>query len=165
MRKLLGRCLRQIELLLYRQKVKGALALHRRGEARRDGLALADVCNRLEIRWHARDIHPWDRDRDLPAYEREIAFVNQTLADTEAAIARLFERLPQVDIIEIGVLERTGESLIAEGVVRRSELMSARPGLLSTGMRLRELGMRYRFPATQRDDDDAVVTAGDLWAR
>src|SRR5262245_45815366 len=101
--KLLKRYLRKIESLRYRSKVNAALALHRRGEVRSDRLALETVCNRLEIRWRARDIHPWDRD--LPDHERQILFADQALADTEAAIVRLFERLPEVDVIELGVLE------------------------------------------------------------
>jgi hypothetical protein len=163
MLRLLKRCFCKVELLIYRNRVKDALALHRRGEVRRDGLKLDNVCNRLEIRWRARDVHPWDRD--LPTYERESVFAEQTLADTEAAIVRLFERLPHVDVIEINVLEPTSKNLIAEGTVHRSDLNSARRCLLSVGMRLRELGMQYCFAAPEGRDSNAIASAGELCTR
>jgi hypothetical protein len=150
----LKRYLRKAELLLYRRKVKDALALNRRGEVRSDGLMLENVHHRLEIRWRARDIHPWDRD--LPIYEQQTLFADQALADTEAAIVRLFDRLPQIDVIEIGVLEPTSETVIAEGTVHRSDLIAARPRLLSVGMRLRELGMQYHISAPERRYSDTI---------
>jgi hypothetical protein len=157
---LIKRCLHELELLFYRHKVTDALALHRRGEVRKDGLTIDDVCSRLEIRWRARDIHPWDRD--LPTYEREIVFAEQTLVDTEVAIVRLFERLPHVDVIEISVLEPMSETVIAEGTVCRSHLQADRPYLLSVGMRLRELGMRYRFAAPEKRDSEEMASAAEL---
>jgi hypothetical protein len=161
MRQLIKRYADKLEFLLYRQRVTGALALHRRGEARKDGLTLDEVCNRLEIRWRARDIHPWDRD--LPTYEREILFAEQTLVDTEAAIVRLFERLPHVDVIEISVLEPMSETVIADGTVYRSDLRAPnRPYLLSVGMRLRALGMQYRFAAPERRNSDVMASAAEL---
>jgi hypothetical protein len=39
-----------------------ALALHRRGEARSDGLSLVGFSMKLSVSWRARDIHPWDSD-------------------------------------------------------------------------------------------------------
>ncbi|HTT18720.1 MAG TPA: hypothetical protein VMG82_07240 [Candidatus Sulfotelmatobacter sp.] len=84
----LARHLRKLDLWHYRRNVRQALALFRRGEVRRDGLTADYVCNRLEIRWRARDIHPWDR---YPAQdEREALFAEQALTDTEAAVLRLF---------------------------------------------------------------------------
>src|SRR5262245_31641909 len=74
---LLRRSIRRLDLWRFRHEIKDALALHRRGEVRSDGLTLENVRNHLEIRWRARDIHPWDRDRDLSSYERETAFAQQ----------------------------------------------------------------------------------------
>jgi len=163
MLQLLRRCFQRVELLLHRHKINDALALHHRGEARSDGLMLDNVSNRLEIRWRAREIHPWDRG--LRSYERETMFAQQTLADTEAAIRRLFERLPHIDVMEVRVLEPTSETLIAEGTVHRSDLNAVRPALLSVGMRLREMGMRYRFAAPETDRADAIISAGEFCIR
>jgi hypothetical protein len=163
MSQILKRWLHKLQLLLYRHKVKDALALHRRGEARSDGLTLDNVSSRLEIRWRARDIHPWDHA--LSGYEREIVFADQALADTEAAIWRLFDKLPHVDVMEVSVLEPGSERLIAEGTVYRSALSAASPRLRSTGMRLRELGVRYRFASADRDDSEAMAPSGEFCTR
>jgi len=163
MLRLLRRCFERAELLLHRHKVNDALALHHRGEARNDGLVLDSVSSRLAISWRARDIHPWDRG--LPSYEREIMFAHQTLADTEAAIRRLFERLPHIDVMDVRVLETTSETMIAEGTIHRSDLKAARPALLSVGMRLREMGMRYRFVVPESDHLEAMVSTEELCVR
>ena len=160
---LLGRCTCMLSLLLYRRKIRQALSLHRRGEVRRDGLAADHVCSRLEIRWRARNIHPWDRHRTRE--ESEALFVEQALADTEAAVHRLFERLPHIDVIELSVLEPASEALIASGTVHRSALNATRPPLLSVGMRLRELGITYRFAARDRRVSGARDAAGELCVR
>jgi hypothetical protein len=154
---------RKLDLWRYHRCIKQALALHLRGEARRDGLTVDNVSSRLEIRWRARDIHPWDRD--LAKYEREVMFTEQALADTEAAVYRLFERLPQVDVIELSVLEPKSETQIATGTVHRSDLNAARPDLLSVGMRLREVGVTYRFAPPEKVDSTANIPMGDLCAR
>src|SRR3984957_20813897 len=112
--------LRRAELRRYKKKVEGALALQRRGEGRRDGLILETVCNSMEVRWRARRMHPWDRN--LPSGERELAFQQQTLADIEAAIVRLFEGLPQIDVLQVCVLEPKSETVIAAGAGHRSAL-------------------------------------------
>ena len=155
--------LRKPDLWRYHRRIKQALALHLRGEGRRDGLTLDNVSSRLEIRWRARDIHPWDRH--LARYEREAMFAEQALADTEAAVVRLFEKLPEVDVIELSVLEPKSETLIAAGTVHRSELNAARPHLLSVGMRLREVGVTYCFATPENVDSTANVPMGDLCAR
>jgi len=147
----------------YHRKIRRALALHLRGEGRRDGLTLDDVTSRLEIRWRARDIHPWDRH--LLRYEREVRFAEQALADTEAAVVRLFERLPEVDVIELSVLEPKSETLIAAGTVHRSDMNAARPHLLSVGMRLREVGITYRFAPNEKVDSSGNVPIADLCVR
>jgi hypothetical protein len=159
LRTFLGR----LDLWRYHHRVKKALALHLRGEARRDGLTVDNVSSRLEIRWRARDIHPWDRH--LAGYETEVLFAEQALADTEAAVFRLFERLPEVDIIELSVLDPKSETLIAAGTVHRSDLIVARPHLMSVGMRLREVGVRYRLALPEKGDSPVNAPMADLCTR
>src|ERR1700733_13618975 len=118
----------------YKHSVEHALALHLRGEARKDGLNPTSVTTRLEIEWPARDIHPWDRGLLSPA-QRAAAFVEQSLADTEAAIYRLFEALPQIDAIALRVLDRITDTVIISGTVSR-RAARARDEHLSIGMRL-----------------------------
>ena len=115
MRRFANLCLRKIELWCYRRKIQRALALHLRGEVRIDGLAADHISCRLDIRWRARDIHPWDRQ--CPQCEREALFAEQALADIEAAIHGLFERLPYVDVGDLTVVEPASEKLIANGTV------------------------------------------------
>jgi hypothetical protein len=159
---LLRRLRRKLDLWRYHRRIKRALALHLRGEARSDGLTVDNVSGHLEIRWRARDVHPWDRD--LARYEREVVFAEQALADTEAAVLRLFDKLPEVDVIELSVLEPNSETLIAAGTVHRADLNVSGPRLLSVGMRLREVGVRYHFAAP---DGSAAANApiGDLCPR
>jgi hypothetical protein len=83
----------------------------------------------------------WDRGLLSPA-RRAAAFVEQSLVDTEAAIHRLFEALPQVDVIALRVLDRTSEAVIISGIVSRLAA-SARDENLSIGMRLMYLGLNY----------------------
>jgi len=111
-------CLRTLNLFNDRRKIESALALHRRGEVRRDGLTLIQSSHRLEIEWRARDIHPWDRGCD--AAERELLFSEQSLADTDAAIARLFRKLPEIDVIAFKVLRPDSGDRILAGTVERS---------------------------------------------
>ena len=132
--------LHRLRVRRYRRRIEHALALTDRGEVRTDGLRLNRICNRLEIESRARDIHPWDRD--LPLERRARVFVEQSLADTEAAISRLFVSLPQVDVIDLTVLEPASKATMIAGTVHRSDLENNRR-LLSVKMRLRELGLRY----------------------
>jgi hypothetical protein len=125
----------------YKHNIERALALHLRGEVRRDGLNPASLTTHLEIEWRTRDIHPWDRSLLSPA-QRAAAFVKQSLADTEAAIYRLFEALPQVDVISLRVFDQTSEKAIISGTVSRP-VPSARDEKLSIGMRLMYLGLTY----------------------
>ena len=50
MRQILQTFLRQFDIWRYRRKIKRALALHLRGEARTDGLTADNVCSRLGAR-------------------------------------------------------------------------------------------------------------------
>lgn len=126
----------------YRRRVQHVLEQTGRGEVRCDGLRLHKVCGRLEIQWQARDVHPWDRND--PPEKRACAFVQQALADTEAVVSNLFETLPEVDAIDLTVIDPGSEDAIIEGTVERSAWSEARP-LRSVKMRLNGLGLRYRF--------------------
>lgn len=143
MNRLLRRLLCKIDGLRYRHGIKQALALNLRGEVRKDGLTLSKAGTSLAIEWYARDIHPWDRDRNLSPEEREHLFLQQCLADTEDAISRLFAELPQVDDIEVRVLEPASKATIIAGSVSRSHL--ERRDHLSVGMRLRLSGVTFRL--------------------
>lgn len=69
------------------------------------------------------------------------------LADTEAAIHRLFAALPQVDVITVRVLDRVAETVIISGTVARAAALNQdernRDEGLSIGMRLLYLGLTY----------------------
>jgi len=131
--------IRRAENLRYRRGIERALALHLRGEVRNDGLKLRRLSTRLEIEWQARDVHPWDRED--PPEKKAMRLVLQSLADTEAAIVRLFQNLPQVDIIALTVREHNSEKLIMTGTVHRSDPEPATG--LSVGMRLWKRGVKY----------------------
>ena len=123
-----------------RRNVRRALALHRRGEARRDGLELLRARQRLEVRWRSRDIHPWDA---AVSPDRKAQFFREQLAvDTEAAILRLFRALPQIDRIDLQVLEPASDAVLLSGTVYRSALHAVR-GLMSVRMRLVHLGVSF----------------------
>src|ERR1017187_4379453 len=108
--RLLANLTKRLDTLRYRRGIERALALDLRDEVRSDGLKRKKLNNRLEIEWCARDIHPWDRHE--PPDERACLFVRQCLADTDAAITRLFRELPQVDTIALTVLEPHSGSVI-----------------------------------------------------
>jgi hypothetical protein len=133
--------LRKWDSRRYQRNVKRALALHLRGEVRRDGLTPIGVTTHVDIQWHARDIHPWDHDL-LSQTQRALAYVQQSLSDTEAAICRLFEALPQVDVVTVKVLDRTEERVIISGSVSRLDF-AARDEHFAIGMRLLYLGLSY----------------------
>ena len=153
--------LQVVELLLqklgeycYERGIQRALALHLRGEVRRDGLTLSAATTHLDIEWRAREIHPWDRLLLSPS-QKANAFVEQALADTEAAIDRLFSDLPQVGIITLRVREQNSERLIISGTVQRPDALARNRGL-SIGMRLKYLGVTYHsagslFEALEED--------------
>jgi hypothetical protein len=153
--------LAKLDLWRYQRSLNRALALHLRGEVRRDGLTLTRACNHLEIQWHARDIHPWDRD--VQPERHALLFAEQTLADTEAVIFRLFEALPQVDVIKLGVIGLGSDPPIISGTVHRSTLSTVRRGLMSVGMRLRDLGVSYHlagWPYESLDSDNGTDANG-----
>jgi hypothetical protein len=143
MKSLLKTLLYKIEGFKYRRGIKQALALNLRGEFRKDGLTLSKAGTSLAIEWYARDIHPWDRDRNLSPDEREHLFLQQCLADTEDAISLLFAELPRVDHVDVCVLEPTSKKAIVAGSVSRASL--ERSDRLSVGMRLRLSGVTFRL--------------------
>jgi len=132
---------RQLQRANYRRSINDALALNRRNDVRSDGLTLDSVCSRLDICWHARDVHPWDYA--LPPDPKELAFHLQTMEDTETAVRRILERRPEVEEIEIRVLDFHSSALLALATVRRSALNEAGLRAPSVRMRLGELGIRY----------------------
>ncbi len=69
--------------------------------------------------------------------------MEQCLEDTDAAIRRLFNALPEVDAIDIRILECQSETAILTGRISRSDLDTARSE--SVGMRLKELGVNYNL--------------------
>ena len=87
--RLLSSALRRWNAHFYKRQIQRALALNRRGEVRSDGLSLRHAHSRLEVQWRARDVHPWDRAK--PADDRAGLFVQQVMADVDAALTRLFE--------------------------------------------------------------------------
>jgi hypothetical protein len=133
--------LRKLDGCRYKHDIDRALALYLLGEVRNDGLEPINLTTQLQIEWRARDIHPWDRGLLSPA-QKASTFVAQALADTEAAICRLFEALPQVDAIALRVLDRTSDTVIISGTVSRLAAV-ARDENLSIGMRLMYLGLTY----------------------
>jgi hypothetical protein len=151
--------IQRLESARYRRGIERALALHLRGEVRSDGLKLKTLSTRLEIEWMARDIHPWDRDD--PPDRKAWLFFRQSLADTEAAITRLFQALPQIDVIALTVLEHDSESVIMAGTVNRSAVQP--DAELSVGMRLWQRGITYRTAPGSMPlgtSNDLVVPSG-----
>ncbi|MGA2408963.1 MAG: hypothetical protein ABSG46_01060 [Candidatus Binataceae bacterium] len=140
---LIKRLLKARESRRMRDAVTKALALHLRGEARTDDLTLMDMSVRMQLQWRARDIHPWDRD--LPPARAAKKLAKQCLSDAEAALERLFAACPDVDVIELSVIEPDpdGNRRVMFGTVRRDEFVQWHP--LSTDMRLRLVGVHYRL--------------------
>jgi len=137
--KLFERVLRRFDSWRYQEKVKRALALHLRGEVRGDGLKIETLCHHLELRWRARDIHPWDRDLAGGGDWRPL-YLEQTLKDAEAAIFRLFHTVPALDVLDVAIIDHASDNVIVAGTVDRSMLDRGRD-FLSVRMRLGELGV------------------------
>jgi hypothetical protein len=110
--------LQKLNLYRNRQGIEHALALHRRGEVRGDGLTLIKASCQLDIEWRARDIHSWDRGCQGAKYE--LLFTEQTLDDADAALSRLFKELPEVDVIVFKVFHPGSDVRILAGTVERS---------------------------------------------
>src|ERR1700674_674907 len=124
-----------------RKQVDAALAPVGRGGVGSNSLRVQTVALRLKIAWRARKLHAWDRD--LPIERASRRFAQQCVADTEAALERLFTTFPDVDLIEMMVQEPDPEcsGILMFGSVSRKEFESCHP--LSTAMRLRLVGVNY----------------------
>lgn len=127
----------------FRKRIRQALKLSARGAVANDGLPLRNLSSRLNVEWCARDVQPWDRD--LPAEQQTKLFVEQCLTDTVVAIRRMFERMAEVDVIDIRVVEpeRPGATVLA-GTVCRDDVRAARR-YPSPKMNLEVLGVRYHI--------------------
>jgi len=123
-----------------KRRVNRALALPPRGGVARDILLLKQLFVHLRVEWFARDVHPWDRD--LSKERQAELFAQQCLEDVDAAIPRLFHELPELDVVEIGVLDRESNAKIITGVVNRESALASAG--LSLRMRLNALGVNYR---------------------
>ncbi len=132
--------LHRLEKTINRHNIEWAVALHRRGEVRHDGLTTTRISNHLEIEWTARNTHPWDRGQ---RWDSGFLFVEQTLADTDAAVARLFEALPQVDAIMLRIFDPASGAAIVAGTVYRSAISDVNRNV-SIRMRLNRWGLRFR---------------------
>lgn len=120
--------------------IEYALALHTRNEVRRDGLTLMKTSNQLAIEWRARDIHPWDQDRNCSLEEKEQIFNEQCFSDTEAAIRRLFSALPLIDEIQFRVIRPDSNAELLTGQVARPSLEQVTEGA-SPRSRLWQMGI------------------------
>jgi hypothetical protein len=126
-------------------RIAAALKLAPRGAVRNDILVIDRFSIRLDVQWFARDVHPWNRD--LPPCQQAELFTNQCLEDVEAVIPRLFEQLPEIDVLEIGVLQRGSRTRVMGGTIHRTDLVTQSGS--SVGMRLRTLGINYRRTDSQ----------------
>ena len=122
------------------RRVHRALALPPRGGVAKDILLLKQLFVHLRVEWFARDVHPWDRD--LSKERQAELFTQQCLEDVDAAIPRLFKELPEIDVVEIGVLDRESNAKIITGVVNRENARASAD--LSLAMRLNAIGVNYR---------------------
>ena len=123
-----------------RQTVSRALSLKPRGGIGNDGLVVRSLSARLRVELLARRIHPWDRDR--PANERAELFVQQCLEDVSTAIPELFRAMPEIDDLEVAVLDPRDRTVLIAGVVNRKDVLASKA--LSPGMKLRAMGLVYR---------------------
>src|SRR5262245_55948951 len=139
--------LNRLRRRIYRRRIQQVMALRRRSAMRPDGLKLEHACSRLEVCWRTRDVHPWDSG--LPQEDRSRLFVEQTFADTEAALIGLFEALPQIDVIDLQVHDLPSNALLLSGTVHRSAVAANQPQLRSTRMRLYALGVDYQILDTE----------------
>jgi hypothetical protein len=123
-----------------RKAIQRALNLQTRGEGRCDGLTLTKASHYLEIEWRARDVHPWDRDSEWE--QRESLFAEQSMADTDLALSRLFNELPEVDVIEFAVTHAETDQRILAGKVERSSPVACTRGV-SARTRLWHRGVTF----------------------
>jgi hypothetical protein len=134
------------ERRLLRNRVIKALTLAPRGGIARDRPLLREMSHSLKLEWYARDVHPWDCD--LPAERREELFAAELITDTLVVIRQMFERLAEIDAIEIRVFEpNEPHKAVLAGTVCRDDLNAARC-CPSPAMSLKLLGVQYRVSGT-----------------
>ena len=139
---------RNFNLWRWRRHIMAALALHRRGEARKDGLTLVTARASVEICWRARAPHPWDCHPDEKV--QTAVFATQALHDTESALQRLFEATPETELIELTVLDRDCDRVIIEGRVSRCDFQDmTSTSIESVRMRIKRIGLREYLSAGQ----------------
>jgi hypothetical protein len=100
----------------------------------------------VKLEWYARDVHPWDCD--LPADRRGELFTAELMTDTVVAIQQMFERLAEVDVIQIRVLApNQPDKTVLAGTVCRDDLYAlyAAQTCPSPAMSLKLLGVRHRL--------------------
>jgi hypothetical protein len=143
------------------QVVRRALALPPRGAVPHDVLPLKSLrlCGHcLQLEWHARDIHPWDRH--LPISRQAELFSQQALQDTDAALMRLFQRLREIEQVEFQVLNlMPAGGIILAGVVDRESALDPEPPP-SLRMRLKMLGVHFKMA-----DDHLMLLPANAWGR
>ena len=108
-----------------RNRVTRALTMTPRGGVANDTSLLREMSLSLKVEWYARDLHPWDRD--LPIERRAELFTAELMADTVVAIRQIFDRLTEIDAIQIRVLDpnEPHETVLA-GTVSRDDLNATR---------------------------------------
>ncbi len=125
------------------RRLTRALGISGRAGGAGTSVSLASLSTHLDVEWYARDIHPWDRD--LPIERKAVLFAKGSLAHTVTAIRRAFERFPEVESVQIRVLDpRKPHGLLFAGSVFRGDLASV-PQNLSPAMTLKLLGIAYRL--------------------
>ncbi len=142
------------------QMVSRALSLRPRGAIGNDGMVVRNLSARLRVQLLARAIHPWDRDR--PASERSELFVQQCLEDVSTAIPKLFRSMPEIDEMEITVLDPRKKNAIIAGVVKRADALTS--NCLSVGMKLKAMGLAYGRSNSgfERLDENPVLILNPL---
>jgi hypothetical protein len=135
----------RLHQMTLQQIVKKALKLAPRGGVRNDVLELNKLSKvldqELQLEWRARDVHPWDCELSPPR-QAEL-FCQQALHDTESALLRLFQRLPDIDQIDFRVLEpHTHDTIILAGSVEREEML---PACRSESIKWRLMMIGVRF--------------------
>ena len=142
-----------------RRVVMRALALPPRGGIRNDVLHLKSFrvsghC--LQLEWRARDVHRWDRD--LPPSRQAELFSEQALKDTDAAIIRLFQMLPDIEEIRLQVVKPMSfGGVIFTGIVDRGRALATQPPP-SLRQRLITLGVRFKMGG-----DHLVLLPANSW--
>ncbi len=125
-----------------RNRVTRALTMAPRGGVANDSSLLREMSLSLKVEWYARDLHPWDRD--LPVERRAEVFTAELMADTVVAIRQIFERLAEIDAIQIRVLEPAEpHKTVLAGTVCRDDLNATRD-CPSPAMSLKLLGLQHR---------------------